>query len=104
MFFYRGYAYSDKKVAITEDAIKIDAQAILDYCYENKEMLGSNLYLMGKSFGAAVATYTATELQTKSGEPASDVFMGLILEAGFTTAHDAIKLRTSAPLCLFNKI
>jgi len=104
MFFYRGYAYSDKAKTITEDAIKIDAQAMLDWTYDNFALLGDNRYLMGKSFGAAVATYTATELSTRDCEPAREVFKGLILEAGFTSAYDAIKNKINVPSFLFNQV
>ena len=77
---------------------------MLDWTVENFALFGNNRYLMGKSFGTAVATYMATELSSKEGEPARDVFKGLILEAGFTSAHAAIKLQTSAPLCLFKSV
>ena len=53
-------------------------------------VLGNDIYLMGKSFGAAVAIYTASELSSRDGLPAKDIFKGLILESGFTSAGAVI--------------
>ena len=53
-------------------------------------ILGNDIYLMGKSFGAAVAIYTASELSSREGLPVKDIFKGLILESGFTSVDAAI--------------
>lgn len=45
----------------------MDAQAILDWIVENQKDLKQNIYLMGKSFGAAVACFTTTDLCSKKG-------------------------------------
>lgn len=104
-FNWRGYAYSEQVKKIDEEGIQQDAQAILEWTVDNLAILGNKRYLMGKSFGTAVATFAATELTTRDGEPCRKVFDGLILEAGFTTAHDAIKfLKPWAPLSLFPKV
>ncbi len=57
---------------------------------DNDMVLGNDIYLMGKSFGAAVAIYTASELSSRDGLPAKDIFKGLILESGFTSAGAVI--------------
>jgi len=49
---------------------------------------------MGKSFGAAVATYMLTELTSREGIPAQKLFKGLILESGFTSIEQLISQRT----------
>jgi len=49
---------------------------------------------MGKSFGAAVATYISTEIKSKEGLPASQVFKGLILESAFTSVEELVKHKT----------
>lgn len=68
-------------------------------------ILGSDVYLMGKSFGTAVATLIATELSSREGHPAKTVFKGLILEAGFTSAKAIIgKKVPSAMMTLFSDI
>lgn len=43
---------------------------------------------MGKSFGAAVAAYMVSELKTRDGSQAQDLFTGLILESAFTSCED----------------
>lgn len=45
---------------------------------------------MGKSFGAAVATYMATELKSREGIPAEKLFKGLILESAFTSVEELV--------------
>ena len=67
-FNYRGYSYSDN-VQPTDQGIKFDCQAMLDWVVENDMILGSNKYLMGKSFGVATALYL-TELTSVQGLPA----------------------------------
>lgn len=66
MFNYRGYAYSDEATP-SEEGIKTDAQAMLDWCIENKTLLNNKIVLFGRSFGAAVALYMLTELCSKDG-------------------------------------
>jgi surfactin synthase thioesterase subunit len=57
---------------------------------DNDMILGNDIYLMGKSFGAAVAIYTASQLSSREGLPVKDIFKGLILESGFTSVDAAI--------------
>lgn len=64
-------------------------------------ILSSNLYLMGKSFGVAVACYTITELVSRDGIPAQTLFKGLILEAGFTSAKAIIDVKSKGWLPQF---
>ncbi len=49
---------------------------------------------MGKSFGVAVACYTITNVVSRDGIRASDLFKGLILEAGFTSAKAIIDYKS----------
>ena len=66
VFNYRGYSYSDKAKPSEQD-IKIDAQAILDFTVRTYSQ--KSLVVMGKSFGCAVALYMLT-LTTVRGEKA----------------------------------
>ena len=84
---YRGYAYS-QPAPCSEAAIQLDAQAMIDYCKNNCD---GKVFLMGKSFGVAVACYAATELSFADGMPAQSFFKGLIFDSGFTSATDVIK-------------
>lgn len=54
-------------------------------------VLGSNIFLMGKSFGGAVAAYMISQLSSKEGVAANIFFKGLILESAFTSMTDVIK-------------
>jgi alpha-beta hydrolase superfamily lysophospholipase len=58
---------------------------------ENDMVLGANIFLMGKSFGGAVASYLISQLNSKEGIPANIFFKGLILESTFTSLTDVIK-------------
>lgn len=91
-FCYRGYAYSQEAL-VTEAGICLDAQAILDWVVENSMILGHDIYLHGKSMGTAVATYTVTELVSREGPTPKQLFKGLILECGFTTAQKIINMK-----------
>jgi hypothetical protein len=55
---------------------------------------GGDLYLMGKAFGGAVATYMITELKSKNNVPASQIFKGMILESAFTSVEGLIDWKT----------
>ena len=61
-------------------------------------ILGNDIFLMGKSFGSAVATYTMTELSSRDGHSCKTIFKGLILECGFTSAQACIAHLTSGYL------
>ena len=67
---------------------------MLDWIVENEMVLGSDIYLFGKSFGTAVAVYTIAQLSSREGFPAKKLFKGLILEAGFTSAKNIINWKT----------
>ncbi len=54
-------------------------------------VLGANIFLMGKSFGGAVASYLITQLSSKEGVPANIFFKGLILESTFTSLPEVIR-------------
>ena len=51
------------------------------------------MYLMGKSFGGAVATYLSL-LTARDSTPAEEIFSGLCLESTFTTVADVVKFKT----------
>lgn len=87
VFNYRGYSYSDK-AACSEEGIQKDAQAIFSWIMDNNFLVGSQLYLMGKSFGAAVAVYMAAKVAPMHGTSASKTFKGVILESAFTSAEE----------------
>ena len=61
---------------------------------DNDMILSSNIYLMGKSFGGAVAAYMLTQLSTREGIPANVFFKGLVLESTFTSLKDVIGEKT----------
>ena len=64
-------------------------------------VLSNNLYLMGKSFGVSVACFTITKVVSREGVRASDLFRGLILEAGFTSAKAIIDIKSKGWLPRF---
>ena len=97
MFNYRGYCYSDN-VKCSEDGIKRDAQAILDFVA--REYRGEEVFVMGKSFGCAVALHMLN-LRTRDGRPAEELFKALILDAPFTSAPEVIKHLTNSLLPSF---
>ena len=53
---YRGY--SDSEGEPTEEGIKLDAIAIMDYVTQSTDVLDpNNIFAFGRSLGGAVATY-----------------------------------------------
>lgn len=68
----------------------------MDWVFENNMILGHDIYLHGKSFGTAVATFAATELSSKEGHPAREIFKGLILECGFTSVQNIVTAKAGA--------
>ena len=74
-FNYTGYCRSEN-VQCTESGTMIDARAIVDHARKFKVQTSDTMYLMGKSFGCAVAVNGSTLV----------VFEGLILESTFTSA------------------
>jgi len=82
---YRGYGYSEGEP--TEQGIMLDAEAILNYVYDEKSELidyidVNNLYIFGRSLGGAVAMYICDKLKPK--------IKGLVLENTFTSMPDMV--------------
>ena len=74
---YRGYGQS--RGSPSEKSILLDAEAIMQYVRSNPK-LNKRVFLMGRSFGGAVATYCASKYQCR----------GLILENTFTSIPDVL--------------
>ncbi len=73
---YRGYGQSDGKPS--EQGTYKDAIAAWNYLLEDKGLPGNDIIIFGRSLGAAVATWLATQYQPKA----------LILESAFTSIQD----------------
>jgi fermentation-respiration switch protein FrsA (DUF1100 family) len=76
IFDYRGYGQSEGE--ISEDGIYRDANAVWRHLTEEMEIPPSQIVLFGRSLGAAVAAYVASQQ-----EPGA-----LILESGFVSVPD----------------
>jgi fermentation-respiration switch protein FrsA (DUF1100 family) len=76
---------------------------MIDYCKLNCR---GKIFLMGKSFGAAVACFAATELSLEGGVPAQAYFKGLIMDSGFTSASAVLKYVTGGwiPSSLYSEV
>ena len=76
IFDYRGYGRSDGR--ISEQGTYLDAQAAWRYLTEQRRIPEENVVLFGRSLGAAIAAYLASE-----HGPAA-----LIIESSFTSVPD----------------
>jgi uncharacterized protein len=94
LFNYRGYAYSES-ASVSEAKLQLDAKAIYDFVIDSGMLLNSNIYLMGKEMGAAVATYMMTECRNRDAVQPYAVFKGLILESAFTDCEQWYRYKTN---------
>jgi fermentation-respiration switch protein FrsA (DUF1100 family) len=79
-FAYRGYSSSNGTPS--EDGIKKDAHAIVDFV-KNEPMIDKDkMFLIGRSLGGAVAIYTASQYK--------QLFRGVIVENTFTSMGDMV--------------
>ena len=62
---YRGYGYSQGSP--TEEGIMIDAEAVIDYAFNNlaEEINIEDVYIFGRSLGGAVGIYIVEKLNPK---------------------------------------
>ena len=82
---YRGY-WTSRGRRPTEQGIKLDAQAAIDWVYQNHDSEDTTLILWGQSIGAGVATTAlAAMLENK---PRANVH--LVLETPFTELKDLL--------------
>ena len=79
-FGYRGYGHSEGTPS--EAGLEIDGEAIWDYVQSRKDIDQSNLYIMGRSLGGAVAIQLTEKVQEK--------VRGLILENTFTCISEMV--------------
>ena len=77
---YRGYGHSEG--IPTEEGLKIDSLAILDWALKNNQINKSKIFIFGRSLGGAVALYLATHRK--------EHIQGLILENTFTSISDMV--------------
>jgi fermentation-respiration switch protein FrsA (DUF1100 family) len=77
---YRGYSYSEGTPS--EEGLKLDAEATLEYVLNRDDINTDRLFVMGRSLGGAVATQLA---MTKS-----KFFQGVIIENTFTSIGDMV--------------
>ena len=76
VFDYRGYGNSQGKPS--EQGTYMDATSAYKWLTEDKKILPQNIIVFGRSLGASVAAYLATQVQVKS----------LVIESGFTSYVD----------------
>ncbi|KAG8341268.1 Bem46-like serine peptidase [Trypanosoma vivax] len=81
MMDYRGFGHSDS-VAPTEEGLRLDAQACLDYLCLHPHIPSNRIYVMGVSLGGAVAIHLATQAANV------DRIAGVIVENSFTSISD----------------
>lgn len=86
---YRGY--SDSEGQPTEEGLKLDARAVLDYAVGLKAQALSqgnvkDIYIFGRSLGGAVTIYISSQ------KPYKNEIKGLILENTFTSIQDMVKV------------
>lgn len=92
IFDYRGYGQSQG--SISEHGTYLDAEAAWNFLTETKNIPGQKIVLFGRSLGAAIAAYCATE-----NDPGA-----LILESAFTSVPDmAAKLYPFFPVRLLSR-
>lgn len=77
---YRGYGHSEGTP--TEEGLKLDSEAVLDWALKNPEIDNNKIYVFGRSLGGAVAVYLASRRQEN--------IRGLILENTFSSISDMV--------------
>merc|ERR1712083_182922 len=82
---YRGYGESEG--VPSEDGLKIDAVAALDYVLTQRasDVEPDRVFLFGRSLGGAVAIYAASEREREGGR-----IGGVIVENTFTAISDMV--------------
>lgn len=80
---YRGYSYSEGKP--TEAGLKRDGKSILDWISVCTEIDRSQIYILGRSLGGAVACYVASNSENRL------MIKGIILENTFTSLADVVR-------------
>lgn len=78
---YRGYGHSEG--VPTEEGLKLDAEAALEYVFTKAPIDRQKVFLHGSSLGGAVAIYAASELNHYN-------IRGVILENTFTSLPDMV--------------
>jgi hypothetical protein len=77
---YRGYGDSEGKPS--EEGLKLDAEATLEYALEDDEIDNDRIFIFGRSLGASVGA--------RLGSYKSNYLKGIILENGFTSIADMV--------------
>ena len=77
---YRGYGNSEGKPS--EEGLKLDAEATLEYAQNHEEIDNDRIFVFGRSLGGAVATQLAMNK--------SNSIKGLIIENTFTSISDMV--------------
>lgn len=77
---YRGYGHSQG--VPTEQGLEFDAEAMMKYALEHKDINNSKLFFLGKSLGGAVAIQLAEKVQEQ--------ICGLILENTFVSISEMV--------------
>lgn len=77
---YRGYGHSEGKP--NEEGLELDAEAILEYALNHKEINKNRVFIFGRSLGGAVGIQLVEKVQHK--------VLGLILENTFTSIPDMV--------------
>ena len=77
MVEYRGYGTSEGDPS--EDGLKLDAQAALDYLQDRDDVDGRQIFAFGRSLGGAVAIWLAYKNARR--------LRGVMIENSFTSVH-----------------
>jgi len=77
---YRGYSYSEGSP--TEEGLKLDGLAVLDYIFSRQDINKDKIFVHGRSLGGAVSVYAVGQNKHKVA--------GLILENTFTSMGDMV--------------
>jgi abhydrolase domain-containing protein 13 len=89
MVEYRGYGRNDGP-AISETGLIIDAQGALNYVFQRDD-LGTDVILYGRSLGGAVSIAVAADLAQSEHEPGTRISIaGIIVENSFTSISDMV--------------
>ncbi|ANB11356.1 hypothetical protein AWJ20_4162 [Sugiyamaella lignohabitans] len=81
---YRGYGKSTGQPS--EEGIKLDCEAVLDYLFEHPELRDTSIILYGRSLGGAVSFYMA------SLPKASELIKGIVVENTFLSIMKLIPI------------
>lgn len=77
---YRGYGDSEGKPS--EEGLKLDAEAVLEFALNDSEIDNDRIFVFGRSLGASVGARLASQK--------SNQLQGVILENGFTSIADMV--------------